>query len=168
MQLEWRVIESLPQYEVSNTGLVRRIATQRIRKNQHNQANYQQVSIKGKTYLIHRLVAKAFIPNPNNFPIVNHKDENPTNNNIDNLEWCNEQYNVTYGTSRYRAASKNRKEHKGKSVYCVELDKVFKNGNVAAKELGLSQSSINSCCTGRLKTTSGYHFRYHIAETAEN
>ena len=66
---------------------------------------------KKKTYLVHRLVAIAFLPNPNNLPIINHKDENPSNNNVNNLEWCTVAYNNTYGTARKRA-SENMKGEK--------------------------------------------------------
>jgi hypothetical protein len=52
---------------------------------------------------VHKLVAKAFIPNPNSYTEVNHKDENPLNNNVDNLEWCTHHYNMTYGTCQERA-----------------------------------------------------------------
>lgn len=59
--------------------------------------NYLAVVLNdGKQYKVHRLVAQAFIPNPNNFPQVNHKDENPANNSVDNLEWCSNQYNCKY------------------------------------------------------------------------
>ena len=57
---------------------------------------------KTKQYQIHRLVAIAFLPNENNYPFVNHKDENPSNNRVDNLEWCTPKYNVNYGTARER------------------------------------------------------------------
>lgn len=53
---------------------------------------------KRKSFLVHRLVAQAFIPNPDNLPQVNHRDENPSNDNVDNLEWCDGKYNVNYGT----------------------------------------------------------------------
>lgn len=58
---------------------------------------------------IHRLVAEAFIPNPNNYPCINHKDENPSNNNIDNLEWCTYKYNANYGTGVERQKLSRRK-----------------------------------------------------------
>lgn len=66
---------------------------------------------KMKHYKVHRLVAMAFIPNPNNLPIINHKDENPSNNNVNNLEWCTVAYNNAYGTARKRASKKMRGEN---------------------------------------------------------
>lgn len=66
---------------------------------------------KTKRYFVHRLVAMTFIPNPDDLPIVNHKDENKTNNNVNNLEWCTHEYNVNYGTRNERTSE----SHKGKS-----------------------------------------------------
>ena len=111
-----------------------------------------------KFYLIHRLVAETYIPNPNNLPIVNHKDENPKNNSINNLEWCDAKYNVNYGTRNERAAAKISQKN-SKAVYCIELNKIFKSQTEAAKELGISQGNISSCCAGKLEKTGGYHFR---------
>lgn len=60
-----------------------------------------------ETRLIHRLVAEAFIPNPNNYPCINHRNEDKTDNRVENLEWCTQRYNVNYGTSRERASTNN-------------------------------------------------------------
>lgn len=69
---------------------------------------YPQVEIDGKRLLIHRLVAETYLPNPDNLPIVNHKDENKHNAYYQNLEWCTNQYNSTYGTAIERAVNKRR------------------------------------------------------------
>jgi hypothetical protein len=102
-EIEWKPVfgyEGL--YEVSNIGEIRHtkgnIKKPTIKKDKHT--NYKQVSLwkdgKNKSFLVHRLVAQAFIPNPNNYPIINHKDEDGTNNCVVNLEWCNHSYNTKY------------------------------------------------------------------------
>lgn len=111
--IEWRIIEGYPNYSVSNTGIVintkkNKMMSIYIRKgychvklSTHNKAAQKKV---------HRLVAEAFIPNPNNYDCINHKDENPLNNNVENLEWCNHSYNNTYGT-RIERQSKSLTEN---------------------------------------------------------
>jgi group I intron endonuclease len=71
---------------------------------------------KGKNYKVHRLVAMAFIPNPDNLPIINHKDENPSNNNVNNLEWCTYEYNNNYGTKNKRAGESRKGKHHSKET----------------------------------------------------
>lgn len=82
---------------------------------------------KIKTWKIHRLVAIAFIPNPNNYPIINHKDENKLNNCVDNLEWCDYKYNLNYGTSRKRLS---KSITKSRGIKVIQKDK---NGNLIAR-----------------------------------
>lgn len=108
-----------------------------------------------KRYLIHRLVAEAYLPNPNNLPQVNHKDEDKSHNYTNNLEWCDAQYNNSYGTKGERSAKKN-----GKTVYCVELDKTFESTQQAGRELGISASHISEVCRGIHAQTREYHFYY--------
>lgn len=108
---------------------------------------------KCKKMLIHRLVANSFIPNPNKLPNINHKDENKSNNMIDNLEWCDAKYNCNYGTRNQRLYH---------SVICVELGKIFNSIKEASKELEIQQAHISGCCNKRrhYNTAGGYHWKY--------
>lgn len=115
-------------YKINNLGEIRRYSTyciydRRIPEYHNIKAHidkngYYRVLLsknnKIKNYLVHRLVAQTFIPNPNNLPQVNHKDENKTNNNVNNLEWCTRSYNCQYGTRTKRIAEKTRITNKGK------------------------------------------------------
>lgn len=72
-----------------------------------NKNGYETIRLGGRKHSlqkVHRLIAECFIPNPDNLPIINHKDENPSNNCVDNLEWCDQKYNMNYGTQKERAA----------------------------------------------------------------
>ena len=92
----WRTIKDFPMYEISTFGRIKSLYTNKILKpyksSKSAKGYYMQVGLfkNHKKYKvnIHRLVANTFIPNPNNYPVINHKDENPSNNYIDNLEWC--------------------------------------------------------------------------------
>lgn len=118
----WKEVKDFPIYEVSNTGKFRvkehcvksfgynRIIKQHILNTPTSNAGYKiaqmRYSGKSRNTTIHRLVAETFIPNPNNYPEVNHKDENKLNNAVDNLEWCTHKYNMNYGTIQKRIYKK--------------------------------------------------------------
>lgn len=100
----WRPVVGYEDlYKVSNKGRVKGLKSGKILKSALNKKGYPMVALSRNGKLlpqrVHRLVAQAFIPNPNDFPIVNHKDENKQNNCVENLEWCDNQYNCNYGTS---------------------------------------------------------------------
>ena len=151
------------EYAITRDGNVWSYKSNKFLKYSNNGKGYYQISLckdgKGKNYLIHRLVAEAYIPNPEGLPQVNHKDENPQNNCVSNLEWCDAKYNANYGTRTERSNKK-----RSKPVYCIELDKTFYGARQAARELGLDNSSIIKCCKGRYKTHGGFHWKY--AETS--
>lgn len=142
-------------YAVTSCGKVYSYKRKKFLKPRKNKKDYLQVDLyKGgerKTYLVHRLVAEAYLPNPEGLPQVNHKDENKENNALPNLEWCDGSYNINYG-------SRNQKI--SKPVFCVELNKTFDGARAAGRELGLDNSNIIKCCNGKYKTTGGYHWRY--------
>lgn len=132
-------------YWVSNQGRV---------KNRHNhilkpeiRSSYYSVDLmkrsERKKCRIHRLVAMAFISNPDNLPMINHKDENKLNNDASNLEWCDNTYNTHYS------------RHTDLSVYCFDLDKYFKSASVAAVHTGICRTSIVKACRGQLQQAGG-------------
>lgn len=110
--------------------------------------------------LIHRLVAEAFMPNHDNLPEVNHKDENPQNNNVENLEWCTSKYNANYGTRNQRMV----KDKYLKPVIMMNKDgneiKRFKSLGEVTRETGFDISSIIRVCKGRQNTSMGYKWAY--------
>lgn len=123
-------------YAVTDGGRVWSIKKHQWLKSSYNRDGYMQVILykDGKTrhFYLHRLVALAFLSNPNNLKEVNHKDENKTNNKVENLEWISHIDNANYGTRNERIGEKVSKK-----VYCIELDRTFKSATEAAKELNL-------------------------------
>ena len=179
-------------YQVSNLGRVKSLnykktGKEKILKADTDKDGYLRVCLskngKHKNYIVHRLVAIAYIPNTNNYPIVNHRDETQQNNKASNLEWCTCTYNNNYGTrnERLSKAKKGKKHTKeainnmkkakagkhigssnpnSKKIYCKELNKVF-NCIVEANEyLGKSRrsSNITQCLRGKTKTAYGMHW----------
>ena len=109
--------------------------------------------------MVHRLVALAFLPNPDNLPQVNHKDENKTNNMVGNLEWCSKSYNINYGTRNERTAKANWKSIKQFTKDGFFL-KEYPSMKEASRQTGFYKSAISSCCKGKRKSAYGYIWRY--------
>ena len=164
----WKIIENT-NYQVSESGLIQNMNTGRILKAVKDNRGYCSVylSINGKEqrYLIHRLVADAFIPNPDNLPIINHKDENPSNNNVDNLEWCNHSYNTTYGTCQERRKlkitnHKNLSKPVNQFSISGEFIKQYPSAMEVKRQTGFDNSHVSQCCNGRLEQAYGYIWKY--------
>ena len=177
---KWVNIENHPSYFISNFGRVFSKKSNKVMKNRVVSKNgYQQITLDNSQLLVHRLVAQAFIPNPNNLPCVNHKDENPGNNYFRNLEWCTYKYNSNYGTSPIRHSKKMLDRYnndpdwksdcikrlaeiqKKKRKRVVQLDK-FNNylktyeSSYATEKDGHLSVHVCDCANGKRKTHHGY------------
>ena len=151
-------------YEVSNIGRVRSInfhksGKAKVMRPSLNTWGYPIVDLrknsKRHSYTVHRLVALAFIPNPDNLPEINHKNEIKNDNTVENLEWCTRKYNINYGTAIKR-----------RSKLIVEFDN---NGNVvgkwksaceASRYYKIGRKNIYDCLHGKQKTSKGFVWKY--------
>lgn len=170
MKEEWRDIVGYENYQVSSMGRVKslnynRTGMEKILKPAKNKDEYLQVALykqnKRKYYKVHRLVAMAFIDNPQNLEQINHRDECKANNCVSNLEWCTRLYNQNYGTRNQRAAASNTNNPKrSKQVLCIETSVVYPSTMEVYRQLGFSRGNISECCNGKRKTCGGYTWRY--------
>ena len=153
------------QYQVSDQGRVKslKFGKERIRKPSRDTYGYLFVNLckngEKKMYLVHRLVAKTFIPNPYNLQEVNHKDENKTNNSVQNLEWCDSKYNNNYGTRNKRISEKCSKMVL-QFTKDGEFVKEWKSMTDVERTLNYSQGNISNCCTGRYKSAYNFIWKY--------
>lgn len=176
-------------YQVSNLGNVRSL--DRIRKQfNHNgiatvkykgrilkkqlqkRTGYRTVTLydnnrNGKIKSIHRLVAETFLDNPNNYPVVNHKDGNKLNNNVDNLEWCTVSHNVKHAYNIGLAKIKKlygKENPKARKVEQYDLEnnfiKLWYSIIDASNDLKIDSSSISAVCKEKRKTAGGYIWKY--------
>ena len=152
-------------YEVSDQGRVRslKFGKERILKPGRMSKGYLFVSLykngEQKKCKVHRLVAKTFIPNPDNLPEVNHKDEDKTNNKVSNLEWCDRKYNQNYGTGIQRMAEKHSKPVL-QYTKSGEFVREWKSASDVERTLGYLQNYISSCCTGRYKYAYNFIWKF--------
>ena len=179
----WKPIKNFEKYEVSNYGNVRSKVIKRSKDQNkmpeitykilkpHFQRGYYTVQISNDYFilrkLVHRLVAEAFLPNPNNYPVINHKDEDGLNNHVDNLEWCTNEYNANYGTRNLRIQN----FHKMNDTNKKKVNQYDLNGTLIKtwsclgdieRELGFSKANISGCCNHRYgcKTFKGFKWEF--------
>lgn len=160
-------------YEASNLGRIRNAKTGRILKPFGNGRGYMRVDLGQKQFDVHRIIATTFLinDNPNEKTDVNHKDENPSNNCVNNLEWCTREYNINYGGHNQRSAETRKGKGYGykhpnqeRKIICVETQQVFNSIREAIDWLGIdytnNSGNISKCCRGKYKTACGYHWQY--------
>lgn len=103
-----------------------------------------------KWYTVHRLVAETYLPNPDRYPVINHKDHNRKNNNVDNLEWCSVAYNNQYSSC--------------KRVKCEETGEIFDSVKAAAESVGRKSATMSRHLHGATKFCGGYHFTFYTGD----
>lgn len=167
----WKDIEGCEDYEISSWGRVKSLkyGKERILKPAKTEKGYLKVTLcdgngTQKKYRVHRLVAQAFLSNPQHLPCINHKDEDPTNNHVSNLEWCSVRYNNTYGTRMQRVTEKTRNGKLSKPVIQLTLDgnvvKVWASTMEIQRQLDWSSGTISACARGLYPIRYGFKWIY--------
>lgn len=150
----WKPVKCQYGYEVSNLGRVKNVIKNKVLKMNFNVYYRVQFTKDSPSVAVHRLVAEAFVSNPDNKPFVNHKNGRKLDNRANNLEW------VTVSENNKHAYVKDRFK-----VVCVEADKVFRNTAEAAKWLNRDnnidtvRNNIKRCCRGVRPTAYGYSWK---------
>ena len=169
----WRPVKGFEgKYEVSDKGNVKSLnynktGRERMMRQQNDKDGYKRIGLfNGKRQVhifVHRLVAEAFIDNPNNYSEINHLDEDITNNSAENLEWCSHLYNMNYGTRTIRASSKQVNRHGSKAVeqYDENMNLVgtYPSTKEAMRQTGINNFGISASCKKGCKCH-GFYWRY--------
>lgn len=150
----WYPIRGFESYKVNQHGDVIN-SFGKLLSQCPNKKGYMRVwltndNIKGKQFFVHRLVAETFIPNPYNYPMINHKDENKSNNSVENLEWCDNTYN-----QRYSHALKI-KQYDLHGIFIKEWNAI----SDIERDINVPTTNISKCCKGKIKTINGFIFLY--------
>ena len=156
------------KYDITKEGIIINKQSGKQSKGYIDNTGYRVFTCRYKnkhfTCSIHRLLAIKYIPNPNNYPIINHIDGNKSNNSLDNLEWCSYSHN-TKEAVRLGLTNNNNNHRPYKKVIQINKDtkeiiKIYNSIIEASKELKIDDSSITNCCKGRYKTSGGYIWKY--------
>lgn len=148
-------------YQISNLGNIK--SNTNIKSKRINKQGYLTTQLcknnKKRSKRINRLVAEAFIPNPNNFPQVNHKDENKLNNEVSNLEWCTEKYNTNYGTRNLKIS---KSKYKKVLQFDMNMNFIKKWDSIKEAQEELKLFHISDVCKKRYRYRScgGYIWKY--------
>lgn len=152
-------IKDFPKYRIDEFGNVFNDKGHKLKveitRNGYLRVSLSNDVVQHKRFLVHRLVAQTFIPNPDNLPQVNHIDENKTNNSVENLEWCTALENLNHSDIIEKAS-----EAKFKKVKCVDTNEIYDSIKSACERLGLHHSNIVACCNGRRRTCGGMRWIY--------
>lgn len=181
---EWKDIEGYEgMYMISSLGRVMSYfklhavpESDGILKHSKNRHGYLQIYLtknsKSKYFAVHRLVAKAFIPNPHNLPFVNHLNEIKDDNRVCNLEWCDAKYNTNYGTSIQSRASLQKNRHGSKPVEQYSLNgeylTTFPSIMEATRVTGIPPRAICATCRGYQHSAFGYKWKYKIVNDGKS
>ena len=168
---KWKPVEGYEDYYlVSNMGRIKSLCRGIILKPVLKKSGYLGILFctkngKRKNMKIHRLVAKAFLPNPQNKPQVNHKNEDKRDNRSVNLEWVTAKENCNYGTRTERIVKTNKKRGNYKAwrhsaCMCVETGEIFNSQTDAAKKYNTMATHVSLCCRETWRVTRGLHFRF--------
>ena len=154
-------------YQVSNYGNVLSVKRNKFLKPAEQCCGYYKIALSKKcivkSFLVHILVAQAFLENPDNLPVVNHLDENRKNNNVSNLEWCTVEHNINYGT-RTKRATQTQLNRTDCSKPVLQFDKngkfikEYPSTQEAKRETGASK--ISRVCKGKAYSSKGFIWRY--------
>lgn len=160
----WKDIKGYEElYQVSDLGRVRSFKSGKWQtlKNRLTPRGYYLVTLykdgKATNKWVHKLVAQAFIPNPDNLPQVNHKDEDKLNNAASNLEWCTAKYNINYGEGA-KIRMKKIKSKLSKPVHCIDTDEIYESAIEAERQTGIQH--ISEVCSGKRESAGGMWWEY--------